>query len=247
MACCRKWDPQAGGNYGKRRYVTKLRVEGSSSRMASKSTRCINVDNRWHRDLRVGLKRKLEKQEKAKNKYKLKSPEINTVASFRTSESQSYNTFVWADALFLSVLLPLPFYPSSYHISLSSFRWLLCIFPQEWACRRQTDGNILGPVMRSAGNSRLSFTGPGNNLQLRLWCKPKWCIFLIVSLNKHNQIKTPTVLTCNPQASYVPRLYRLNLVLACFWCLYQSALQVKNKCLPHGIPAILPVSHFPAC
>lgn len=148
------------------------------------------------------------------------------------------------NTLFLSVLLSLLFYPSSNYIFLSSFRWLLCILLQERACRRQTNGNILGPVMRSAGNSRLSFTGPGNNLQLSLWCKPKWCIFF---LNKHNQIKTPTVLKCNPQASYLPRLCPLNLVLACFWCLYQSALQVKNKCLPHGIPAILPVSHFPAC
>lgn len=31
---------------------------------------------------------------------------------------------------------------------------------------------ILGPPMRSAGNSRLSFTGTGNNLQLRPWSSP---------------------------------------------------------------------------
>lgn len=47
-----KWHAVENGTHklvgitGKRRYVTKLRVEGSSSRMASKSTRCIDVDNR---------------------------------------------------------------------------------------------------------------------------------------------------------------------------------------------------------
>lgn len=56
-----KWHAVENGTHklveitGKRRYVTKLRVEGSSSRMAKHKM----LFKRRHCDLRVGLKRKL--------------------------------------------------------------------------------------------------------------------------------------------------------------------------------------------
>lgn len=76
---------------------------------------------------------------------------------------------------------------------------------------------------------------------LRVGCEDNVLFSGGISLNKHNLIKKKKdpVLKRNLQASYLPRLCLLNLVHASFWCLYQSAIQVKNKCLPRGIPAIL--------